>query len=105
LTKDKKDVKTMVFDDLLKAGPRIGDDGREVTMNPGDLVSVKSVDLMGRAAFHIANVGPGSATAQLQYEYILGRLKLGPKIAFQKAMLAADGQFRRLITDKYRKDN
>lgn len=88
--------------DLLKRGPFYDDRKVEVTFNLGDLATIQKV---GSSAFHIANVGPSNTTTQLQYEYVLGRLGLGPKIAFQDAMKAADGQFRRLFTSPEAQEN
>lgn len=77
--------------------PMIGEDGKEVTFNRGDLVACTFLgDLeKGKLGYHFANVAPSEERGQLQYEYALGKLGLGMKTFLPDSYLVVEGQFRK----------
>lgn len=77
----------------------VGEDGKEVTFNEGDLISCTYLgDLKeGGTGFHFANVGPSGENSQLQYEYALGKLGLGIKVQ-PGSFLVVDGVFRKKVS-------
>jgi len=80
-----------------------GDDGKEVTTNPGDLLMVNNIDVPRGYGFHLANVGPADEKTAILHEYALSKLGLGIKPKFDKAILLVDGHFRKLLTSEERK--
>ena len=81
----------------------IGSDGKEVTFNPGDLVSCDyEGDLHeGKHAFHFANIEPSSKEGRDMYDTV--RIKLGLKInrtavyTEPRSYMVVDGNFRKVV--------
>lgn len=85
--------------DLPKDRSMVGEDGKEVTFNKGDLLQVvhRPDVLPGKHGFHFANVGPNGPEGQLQLELALHRLGMGPvPCADPKTFLVVDGSFRKV---------
>lgn len=85
----------------------VNDFGESVTLNPGDLLSVKIIDKL----MHFANVGATDEHGQLQIEYALHKLNLGNQFlarttagssldSLVQTLKNRDGQFRAVIMKK-----
>jgi hypothetical protein len=87
----------------------VNDSGESVTLNPGDLLSVKIIGKL----MHFANVGAHDERGQLQIEYALYKLNLGNQFMSRNAHLSkagldtltqtlktSDGQFRAVVMKK-----
>jgi hypothetical protein len=96
-TKYKED--TLVLKGILNQ-KLINEHGEPTDLNPGKLVFVSYTPVKEGYAFHVVNVEPKSEVAIIQYQYALSKLGLGEEPKFDHKILADDGQFRTLLTEK-----
>jgi hypothetical protein len=94
-SKEGQIVKTITLDGILKKTPLIGSDNKEVTLKLGDLLFLSKKEEISKGfGFHMANIIPKDEKGQLQYEFALYKLDLGPKPQSDEAFLIIDGNFR-----------
>jgi hypothetical protein len=79
----------------------VGDDGVKLDFTLGALFLIEYRPQPGNElGMYMVNVGTDDPTTMIQYEYVLAKLGIGtmPRIDDDR-VLAAEGQFRKLLTD------